>query len=95
MPIPRPRLIHAALAVAAVGLSALTSPAAHANIGIYPIGTINGHAAYAIGPYSTGGECLKTAERLTTYGAVKFGGKFGTCYQDASGLYYAISPYAA
>lgn len=86
-------IVATSLSALALGLASVVAPVAAADVGVYSIGAINGHTAYAIGPFDTGGACLQTATRLSDYGAYKFGARFGTCYQDSAGKYYAISPW--
>lgn len=88
--------VAASLAIAgaaAAGIGFVT--AAPASAAVTPIGTINGHPAFAIGPHGDSGACAATANRLSGYGAKKFGPTFGTCYRAAGGSWYAISPWSA
>lgn len=81
----------AGAAVTGIGLATV----APASAAVAPIGAINGHPAFAIGPHGDSGACGATANRLRGYGAKKFGPTFGTCYRAAGGSWYAISPWSA
>ncbi|MFW0787937.1 hypothetical protein AAFP35_25860 [Gordonia sp. CPCC 206044] len=82
------------LAIAGAAGAGLVS-AAPASAAVTPIGVINGHPAFAIGPHASSGGCGDTANRLSRYGAKKFGAKFATCYRAGNGSWYAISPWEA
>ncbi|WP_288817133.1 hypothetical protein [uncultured Gordonia sp.] len=77
----------------ATGLGVAT--AAPATAAVVPIGTVDGHSAFGIGPHSSAAQCAPTADRLTNFGAKKFGPRFGTCYRAGNGQWWAISPWSA
>ena len=49
----------------ATGLSLAAAPASAA---VTPIGTVDGHRAFGIGPHSSAEQCAPTANRLTSFG---------------------------
>lgn len=76
----------------ATGLGLAAAPASAA---VAPIGVVDGHRAFGIGPHSSAEQCARTANRLTSFGAKKFGPRFGTCYRADNGQWWAISPWSA
>ncbi|WP_336794358.1 hypothetical protein [Gordonia malaquae] len=86
-------------AVAAAACAALIGGAgavvdSPADAAIYPVGKVQGHAAFAIGPYAKKEVCQKRADILKSAGAKRFGSMFGECY-FRNGAWWARSPWAA
>lgn len=89
------RAATAALLAASIATGLGTAVAAPATAAVTPIGTVDGHRAFGIGPHDSAAQCAPTANRLTSFGAKKFGPRFGTCYRAGNGQWWAISPWSA
>lgn len=87
------------LAAAAItgGLGVVTTTAGAGSASatqIYDVGIVQGHRAFAIGPYSSKAACQPRANILTSHGAKRYGSLFGECYYK-NGSWWARSPWYA
>ncbi|PKZ62971.1 hypothetical protein CYJ73_24140 [Gordonia terrae] len=89
------RTVTGVLIAGAVATGAGVATAGPAAAAVTPIGVVDGHRAFAVGPHGSAAQCAPTANRLTSFGAKKFGPRFGTCYRSDSGQWWAISPWSA
>ncbi|MFE0750854.1 hypothetical protein [Gordonia sp. NPDC058843] len=91
---PLRRAVAAALLAGSIA-TGLGLAAAPASAAVTPIGTVDGHRAFGVGPHASAAECAPTANRLTSFGAKKFSPRFGACYRAGNGQWWAISPWSA
>lgn len=86
------------LATAAIsgagGVAATSFGAGEASAAVYYVGYVQGHKAFAIGPYNSAPACEPRARILRDHGAKNFGSMFGVCYYK-NGSWWARSPWAA
>ncbi|MCZ4581526.1 hypothetical protein O4158_21040 [Gordonia amicalis] len=92
---PLRRAAAAALLAGSIVTGLGVATAAPATAAVTPIGTVDGHRAFGIGPHSSAAACAATADRLSSFGAKRFGPRFGTCYRTGNGQWWAISPWSA
>jgi hypothetical protein len=85
----------AAAAITGTGaIAATTAGAGEASAAVYYVGYVQGHKAFAIGPYSSAGACETRARILRDHGAKRYGSAFGVCYYK-NGAWWARSPWVA
>ncbi|WP_439033272.1 hypothetical protein [Gordonia terrae] len=93
--IPLRRAATAALLVGSIAIGLGMTTAAPASAAVAPIGIVDGHRAFGVGPHASAAQCAPTADRLASFGAKRFGPRFGTCYRAGNGQWWAISPWSA